>query len=731
MMKKILPTILFCFSLYIHAQGYDQRLQNIQSQLELLAVDAPGLNEDLKIDINVNDVTLTNFLLAVSKVHQVNISVAPELDSIMVINNFSNVIITDLLVFLCKQYELSIDFTGNIMYIYPIERILDERTYEDIEVAFEPLNQLLTIDLKNDTLGTAFRKIMDLSGAHLMYNVGMENILLTAYLKEVPIDVAMKNLAFSNGLIFEKSRDGFYLFSIPYQENTEEIIDDEQLVIPQGLQRKRQLVKSSDFYYKVLDSTKQELMVNFENASIADMVNEIGYDLNLNIYTSSSLDQAGTISFKAKRITFDKLLEKAFETTSQATPVTAYSNDNTQTINQQRAPIEVDHFTYKKEEGIYFFGRADHWSVRKTEIIPLMHRSVELLGNPSTQVRTNKVGKTVNGNVNYYNGGSTIGNSAYNNISNYSTTNIRTETSNRTSKMIDPLINILPEEVKADLDIKIDFELNSFLVSGPASSVKRFKSFVEKIDKPIPVVLIEVMILEINHSATIETGMQVGIGDAPVKTEGNIFPEANITFGAETINKVIGGFGDIGSINFGQVVPNFYASIKALETNGNIKIRSTPRLSTLNGHRANLAIGETTYYVVTNQNYYGSQIPQSSEIRNYQPINAELAVGIKPLVSGDGQITLDINVIQSNFSSERIEDDAPPGINSREFSSIIRVRDQDLVILGGLEEKVKNDSGVGVPILSKIPIIKWFFSSRKREDNKKKLTILIKPTVIY
>ena len=56
--------------------------------------------------------------------------------------------------------------------------------------------------------------------------------------------------------------------------------------------------------------------------------------------------------------------------------------------------------------------------------------------------------------------------------------------------------------------------------------------------------------------------------------------------------------------------------------------------------------------------------------------------------------------------------------------------DQDLVILGGLERQVKNDSGQGVPVISRIPVLKWFFSSREREDSKNKLTILIKPTVI-
>ena len=166
-----------------------------------------------------------------------------------------------------------------------------------------------------------------------------------------------------------------------------------------------------------------------------------------------------------------------------------------------------------------------------------------------------------------------------------------------------------------------------------------------------------------------------------------------------------------------------------MENNGFLTIRSTPKLSTLNGHRANFSNGETSYYEVTQRNIYGTDNPQTSELTNYQPINAELGLTIKPLVSGDGQVTLDIFVVQSSFG-KRITESAPPDISSREFSSIIRVKDQDIVILGGLEEQIKNNSGSGVPLLSKIPIIKWFFSKRVRKAEKTKLTVLIKPTVI-
>ena len=175
---------------------------------------------------------------------------------------------------------------------------------------------------------------------------------------------------------------------------------------------------------------------------------------------------------------------------------------------------------------------------------------------------------------------------------------------------------------------------------------------------------------------------------------------------------------------------NFYAKIQALETNGNLKIRSTPKLSTLNGHQATLTRGETTYYAVTRRDVIGSQNPQTTEIKNYFPIDANLSIGIRPMVSGDDNITLSINVTQSDFNGDRIDPEAPPGMNSREFTSTIRVKDKDVIILGGIEESASNNSGSGVPFLARIPIIKYLFSKRVRTASKSKLSVLIKPTII-
>lgn len=719
-MRTIVFLILFLvFNLSLYSQE-ESRIQSIKNQLEVLAVDNTGLTEVLKLEINVTNVSLSNFLIGISKVHNINMNVDPALDAIKIVNNFSNVTVADLLVFLSKKYQLHIDFTGNILSISPYTPPAEKPLEKEISLAYDPVDRRISLDLKNDPLEKVFRKITDASGRNLLFASGMETLPLTLYLKEVDFDKAMKHLAMTNNLSFSKSRDGFYLFNTAYSPaQTQQASKGKP-----GQSRPTRLARQTDFSYQVTDTTAMRLNVAFSHTPISTIIHEIGTALKLNIYTATPLEHAGTITFTAKNITFDELLLKMFESRQHTV---SHIPDNAGSVSQPNGNTIA--FTFKKEGSIYFFGTEDQLSVRTIEIIPLMHRAIELLGDPSlSSGRT--AGRTVQGNSGYINSPQ---NTLNTNAINTGRASIKTRSGNFNthSNKAEALVNILPDDVIANLDIKIDFELNSFIVSGPATNINRFKTFVKEIDKPVPVILIEVMLLEVSRTATLEAGISWGIAEEPTTTKGNLFPSTDFTLGAKTVNKVIGGFNGFGSFNIGKVIPEFFASIKAMEANGNVKVRSTPKLSTLNGHRANLSIGETTYYVVTNQNFYGSQIPQSSEIRNYEPIDAELAINIKPLVSGDGQITLDINVIQSDFNGERIDEDAPPGINSREFSSIIRVRDQDLVVLGGLEEKIKNDSGSGVPFLARIPVIKWLFSKRKREDSKRKLTVLIKPTVIY
>lgn len=719
-MKKTIIVLFLFISHFAFSQ--ENRIQQLKNNIEAITQDSPGLSE--KININIKEASLSSFLLAVSEIHKLNISVAPNLAKINIVNNFADVTVGDLLLFLCKEHNLTIDFSGSIIAIKSYEKPVEKQIEKTIDVKYEATENLLSLNLKGDMLYDVFKKITDESGKNLVYVPGLEKQMLTAYIKSMPFDAALDKLALANNLTVTKSKDSFYVFDL-LESNSQNNATTRQ--------NKSQSSRKSNFLFTVIDAKKKILDVDFENTPISNIIYDIGHELDIDMFISSPLENAGNATVKAKNISFDTLLNKIFETKTEAkTENKIPTNNNSQrqlNNDPQTESGSGDSYTYMKSGSIYFFGTKNQLVVRNIKSIPLMHRSIELLSDPSKDGRS--AGRLNNNNSSYSNTNYSNNNMPdTKNTSNYQPQNNNTATSSN-SNPSESILSIIPDEIKKDLDIKIDKELNSFLVNGPAANIERFESFIKYIDKAVPVILIEVMLLEVNKSVNVETGINAGIGDKPVTTSGTVFPSVDLNLGAQTINSIIDGFSGFGSLNIGKVVPNFYVSLKAMESNGNLKIRSSPRLSTLNGHKAFLSIGETTYYVVTNQNFYGSQIPQTSEVKNYQPIDAELSVTIMPLVSGDGQITLDIKVIQSSFNGQKVDKNAPPGINSREFTSIIRVKDQDLIVLGGLEESTKNDSGTGVPILSRIPILKWFFSSRTRQDSKKKLTVLIKPTVIY
>lgn len=736
-MKKRITYSLICFLMLAstlfaqESQDSLNRIEKIRYQLQELSEGNPGLQETVKSDISVTNITLGNFLMAISDIHQININVSPALNQINLVNNFTNVTVTDLLVYLCKEYSLTIEFTGNILSIKKFEPPLPPPEIEEIPITYFPSNNAISLDLNNDPLYKVFKKIIDESGKNLVFSPDLQNKQLTVYIQETPFNVAMDKMAYANNLYVEETKDGFYLFesnqaSSPAQGSTNS-----------NYNRNRTRTIGGNHELQILDKNAQLLKVDFNETPIENIIYEVADKLGLDIFTATPLSQAGTISLKADKITFEELLTTIFEVDSNLNNI---GNASPVQNNNQRNPSNAMSFTFKREGNMYYFGTDNQLSVRQVEIIKLAHRSVELLAGPAGARNTRSAGRN-----SFTSGGSYSNYNNYNNSANGGTYNNRNREQVNTNSSsnsfqnyeskAEALISVLPEELKEGLDIKIDFELNSFYVNGPSENIKRFKKFIHRIDQPVPVVLIEVMIIEVSKSATVETGISWGIGNEPVETRGRLFPTVGTSaqdfiLSSETINKVIGGFDGFGSFNIGKVVPNFYATIRAMEANGNLKIRSTPKLSTLNGHRASFSNGQTSYYTVTQRNIYGTDNPQTSEITNYVPIDAELGINIKPLVSGDGQVTLDIFVVQSSFGS-RVEENAPPDISSREFSSIIRVEDQDIVVLGGLEEQVKDDSGSGVPLLSRIPIIKWLFSSRRREDSKSKLTVLIKPTIIY
>ena len=310
-----------------------------------------------------------------------------------------------------------------------------------------------------------------------------------------------------------------------------------------------------------------------------------------------------------------------------------------------------------------------------------------------------------------------------------------TETYQFQYRTIEGIPDFIPADLKRGVDIQESVELNSLILSGALPQINELKRFFNSLDKVVPMILIEVMIVNVDRSKTVNTGVGlkndntnpnnfIGINNNDDGNNG-----ASFILNASTLNRIVQSITNLGFFNLGDVGNGFYLSMSALENNGNVKIVSTPKLAALNGHEAEMSIGETAYYKEISNNIVGIQIPQQTQTFVYKPLNADLSLNIKPVVSGDDQITLEISVSQSTFTN-RIEDGAPPGNVKQEFKSIIRMKNKDMVVLGGLDKKIKSDSNGGVPVLNRIPVLKWFFGKQTKENKKSELTIFIRPTVI-
>ncbi|MCF6133368.1 type II secretion system protein GspD [Flavobacterium wongokense] len=300
------------------------------------------------------------------------------------------------------------------------------------------------------------------------------------------------------------------------------------------------------------------------------------------------------------------------------------------------------------------------------------------------------------------------------------------------NRSIESVLGALPRVFSEKLEIKEFVELNGLIVSGPKTTVDELRVYIKQIDKVVPMVQIEVMIVQYNKSYDIQTGIKAGIDKSNIKpTSGVLFPTADVNLNGSSVNNLIDAFNGLGLIKLGKVTEAFYLNLQALENNSIIKIESTPKIATISGHEAKLAIGETSYYFEQTNQLINSGINNNIlQSGSWKSTDANLSVSIKPFVSTDENVTLNISVEKSSFLA-RAGATAPPGKATQKFESLVRVKNNEMILLGGLDELQKENSGSGVPLISRIPIIKWFFSSRKKSKSNSKLHIFIKPTVVY
>ena len=627
-LKKLFFILLVLVS--VHAKAQQDRFADIENKLKDLSTETLGLNE--KVELSVNGVAIPEFIRGLATNNNLNVSIDPAITD-KVVNNFTNVTVADVLLFLCKKYDLDILFIGNIMsftkHAAPIAAA-PKYVPKKLNIIYDTTQDYLSLDLVNDSLALVVKELSRVSQKNVMFSSNLAGKKVSGYIQNMLFTPALEKFAFANDLKVTFTSDNFYLI--------------EKADAPNTNQKSSNSAKGSYSAkpgLNIKSDANKLITVDAVNVPISDILSGVSNELKNSYFLFS--EPKGNISLNIKNATNDEFLNHLFNGTT---------------------------YTFKKTGDIYLIGERNIEGLRATKVISLKYRTVE------------------------------------------------------------KIIDFIPAELKKDVDIKMFNDQNSLILCGSQPRIDELEAFLRDIDRVVPVISIEVMIVDITNSHAASSGIKAGLGTAPVVTGGDVFPQLNLNLGANSLNSIIDGINGLGVVNLGKVTPNFYVSLQLMEQNGYIKISSTPLLATLNGHEAKMNIGETRYYLEQNSNVIATTSTTTQNTQIYKPLNAEFAMTINPIVSGDEQITMDITVKQSSFTTQTGVN-GPYGTSSRNFQSLIRVKNQEMIMLGGLDDNTVNESSSGVPILSRIPIIKWFFSSSSKSTNKSKLTIFIKPTVIY
>jgi len=213
------------------------------------------------------------------------------------------------------------------------------------------------------------------------------------------------------------------------------------------------------------------------------------------------------------------------------------------------------------------------------------------------------------------------------------------------------------------------------------------------------------------------------------------------------INTGVGSFGNDISRQIGGLTSiafqnaDFSGVISLLETQGDAQVLSSPRVTAINNQKAVIKVGQDEYFVTDVSNNTSSTV---SGIQNttpsvtLQPFFSGIALDVTPQIDQNGQVILHVHPSVTEtaeqtktiqLSEERIVLPLAQS-NIRESDTIIRARNGEIVVIGGLMQTVVSDSESGVPGLSSIPLLGNLFKSKTKTEKKKELVILLKPTVV-
>lgn len=181
---------------------------------------------------------------------------------------------------------------------------------------------------------------------------------------------------------------------------------------------------------------------------------------------------------------------------------------------------------------------------------------------------------------------------------------------------------------------------------------------------------------------------------------------------------------------------NFETFLNALKTQGNTKILSNPKISVLNGQPAMITVGQNISYI----DKIEVDVDTETNTRTYTAETANILSGVglalTATVLNNNEIVMHLvpvtSELQGDIQYKKVGEGEVglPIVNVREMSTTVRVKNGDMLVIGGLISDIDGNTGSFAPVLGDVPLVKYLFGYQEKKKNKRELIVLLKPNII-
>lgn len=283
--------------------------------------------------------------------------------------------------------------------------------------------------------------------------------------------------------------------------------------------------------------------------------------------------------------------------------------------------------------------------------------------------------------------------------------------------------------------IQADAASNALIITAPSSTYNNLRAVIEMLDVRRAQVFVEALIVEVTADKAAEIGVQwqaLGGSDNGTQVAGGTNFGTGSTNIVNVATSIVRNSPVLASgLNIGVLRGQSLGVLaRALETDADANILSTPNLLTLDNEEAKIVIGQNVPFITGSYAQQPGVGPAAPPFQTIERKDVGLTLRIKPQVSEGGVVKIQVFQEVSSVQTQTINNAAGLITNKRSLESIVLVDEGQIVVLGGLIQDTVSTGEEKVPLLGDIPFFGSFFRYETRRSAKTNLMVFIRPYVI-